>query len=713
MDISLSKLSSESAKSDGSNLNPDAIVFQPNISNTSKSLNPKTKNNNNNNNNKNNNNKKKNKKANENNIKTEEDSTKDSEVKDIKGIIGQKEKSIHKSVSSKENSKKKFPKKKNETEPEHNNTDVIVGTEIENKSHEMDVAIEKPKNPSKPNRKPKINKLKPSSTSSSAAAVVDSSNTALTSTDPSQKGHSSNNNTIFIQSTAAEDNTCIICAKSSVYSAFGSCHHPICSVCALRLRVKQKDKSCVICKAYMETMFVYSTKALSYEKAQAVFRSIDSSCNNNFDVQPGLSIDSPSSLIFYQCGKHLKEIEEIRSYRCPTCRENFPNEKKLFTHLESKHKSYICDICFFNQPFFIQEHTLYSKSELNAHKRHSDTHAHCGFCNLYLYDKTQLYTHLRDTHLTCHHCPARYQFRYYRNMQCLLNHMDQSHFLCKMCNNIDASFQSHTNYAYHTQEVHGKQINRIDLSSFQRQPVKSSNSSTYDYIDLQQDSNDDFDSYRTDSRHNDNSTLLPSSSLSSSSSSYRIPSNMRIAGRITGSGHFKKDESDQALDEYVQSLQKQQQQQHNAKSMKKRSDLSSDFPSLDALSLDTNHHAANSYTTQGQGSLSVVKTPDTIQIMISNLPLHFDIDSIANNLFVPHLLQYKEIKLSKDKVTKSFKGVAYVTIVDKESADFTIHTLHGYEIDGNIIKVEYSTTCKFSNGTSLENPLVELARKKR
>jgi hypothetical protein len=278
-----------------------------------------------------------------------------------------------------------------------------------------------------------------------------------------------------------------------------------------------------------------------------------------------------------------------------------------------------------------------------------------------------------------------------------------------MCGDIDASFQSHTNYAYHMQEVHGKQINRVDLSSFQRQLIQSSNSSTYDYIDLHQDSNA-LDRYGTESRHNDNHpSLLPSSSSSSSSSSsYRIPSNMRIAGRITGSGHFKKDESDQALDEYVQSLQKQQ---HQSKSMKKRSDLSSDFPSLDTLSLDTNNHAENNYTTQA--SSSDIKKTDTIQIMISNLPLHFDIDSIATSLFIAHSLEYKEIKLSKDKTSKSFKGLAYVTLVDKESADFTIHTLHGYEIDGNIIKVEYSSTCKFASSTSLENPLVELARKKR
>ena len=38
------------------------------------------------------------------------------------------------------------------------------------------------------------------------------------------------------------DETCLVCAKTVKFLAVGKCGHPICSLCALRLRLKSKDK---------------------------------------------------------------------------------------------------------------------------------------------------------------------------------------------------------------------------------------------------------------------------------------------------------------------------------------------------------------------------------------------------------------------------------------------------------------------------------------
>lgn len=51
---------------------------------------------------------------------------------------------------------------------------------------------------------------------------------------------------------------CTICSSEDVqYFAMGHCNHPICSLCAMRLRVKSKSHDCAICKASLPVMVVY------------------------------------------------------------------------------------------------------------------------------------------------------------------------------------------------------------------------------------------------------------------------------------------------------------------------------------------------------------------------------------------------------------------------------------------------------------------------
>lgn len=80
-------------------------------------------------------------------------------------------------------------------------------------------------------------------------------------------------------SLASNSEMCLVCADEMVYTAIGACQHPICSICALRIRFKSKDKSCVVCKAHMESMLVYQSSTLEMGDAAHIHTSIIGSVN--------------------------------------------------------------------------------------------------------------------------------------------------------------------------------------------------------------------------------------------------------------------------------------------------------------------------------------------------------------------------------------------------------------------------------------------------
>ena len=55
-----------------------------------------------------------------------------------------------------------------------------------------------------------------------------------------------------------EGELCLLCANTMKCGAIAKCNHPICHICAIRLRVKSKDKHCPICKDESDVVIVYS-----------------------------------------------------------------------------------------------------------------------------------------------------------------------------------------------------------------------------------------------------------------------------------------------------------------------------------------------------------------------------------------------------------------------------------------------------------------------
>lgn len=277
---------------------------------------------------------------------------------------------------------------------------------------------------------------------------------------------------------------CVICADENVnYAATGSCDHPICSLCSLRIRVKSLDTCCPLCKQAMDIVVVYPIK-LTGQKPFASFGiwGIDSPA-------PGLDVDHRARIVFADCKDHFREMDKIRSIVCPLkkCNLRFPSQDVLLKHLNTAHPGQnLCILCLKNRPLFISEHSLMTTGELKKHMSappgaltgaggdKTAGHPLCLFCNEHFFDSQALYLHMKQEHQSCHLCPTSYQFRFYPTIDELRTHLHDEHFVCHLCEKASAngdegpgvfgsSFRSHGEYSSHLQSFHGVRNASVSL----------------------------------------------------------------------------------------------------------------------------------------------------------------------------------------------------------------------------------------------------------
>jgi hypothetical protein len=268
--------------------------------------------------------------------------------------------------------------------------------------------------------------------------------------------------------------SCIICANDAVeFVSVGQCDHVICSLCALRLRVKSQDKTCVVCKQDMEFIVVYSVLAAgrhshsgngngnrgrndqsqsrsqskslkegqgsqkdeedqnsqqiqrgdqshSQGHSQCQLKSFDSFGLFGVDAPvPGVDIDHMSSMLFVDCRAHFLELQKLRSIICPIrkCQEQFPSNTALLKHLSEKHPGFtMCKLCLDFRPLFIPEHQLMSPAQLKKHMN-----APPGSMTGAMGDKT------------AGHAPCLFCNEHFFDAYQLYLHMKQEHQTCHLC----------------------------------------------------------------------------------------------------------------------------------------------------------------------------------------------------------------------------------------------------------------------------------------
>jgi hypothetical protein len=295
-----------------------------------------------------------------------------------------------------------------------------------------------------------------------------------------------------------------------------------------------------------------------------------------------MNSDLQHKIIYVECNEHYRFVEQLRSTACPCvthggqlCNDRFSSNTALLKHMNDKHNGLtICKLCLEFRPLFISEHIVLTPAALKLHNKFGDTtvpskgdsnvmlnvhknklnagHKLCSFCKDYYYDSAMLYTHMQSVHHTCYMCPSNLMFRYYNTIQSLRDHYRSDHMICEICDQnpavheagINVSFKDFREYSGHMREFHG--IAQAQLMNSFRVGVGSNASSSRSsqqggatsgpYIDL--DMGTANPNYSGERQGGAGTGSVGNQDARGGGGGVVIPSNMQIAGRVTGSGRF-------------------------------------------------------------------------------------------------------------------------------------------------------------------------------
>ena len=224
------------------------------------------------------------------------------------------------------------------------------------------------------------------------------------------------------ESVGEGDHTCIICCDPFTFHAVGSCsHRGICHTCCLRMRVFDKQKYCPQCRAEWPKV-IFTKDSTTKEFSDFNTR------NFSFDRQNG---------ILYEDIDLFKSVQELFKYKCKLCKFTARNWNGLKEHTRKAHDRLYCEQCVGHLSKFAHEFALYTKKELQKHRRQGDDmsfkgHAFCKFCNAYFFGPDQLYDHLKKNHFSCHLCENDgIKDVYFSDYPGLEEHFREEHFMCE------------------------------------------------------------------------------------------------------------------------------------------------------------------------------------------------------------------------------------------------------------------------------------------
>lgn len=392
--------------------------------------------------------------------------------------------------------------------------------------------------------------------------------------------------------------SCPICTDSASYFAVGRCNHHVCSLCAVRMRVKSKDTHCAICKEDLDVMVIYHAHSATHnatpgqilDESQLLrpfnsFGLTAADCDVDNGNIPGVQVDHLGGFLFVDCAKHYNEIEMLRAMVCPFkhCKTRFPTIQTLQKHLKEQHKdSQLCTLCVENRPLFVSEHTVMNPKQLMCHFKgeeyveahghqraatsenvHTKGHPQCEFCTERFFDNAALYYHMQRQYFTCHLCPRQHMFRYYIDAAALREHHHRDHIVCSICaaspqlhdSDVAIAFRDAREYSDHMRHVHNAHVSGAAGGASQNKTsFRLGASSTYQsnnpsavrrdkhgrprvtVVDLDMGT---ANPYRAETdAHSGNNARAAVVSRPADAMAAMIPAHMRIAGRVTGAGRF-------------------------------------------------------------------------------------------------------------------------------------------------------------------------------
>ena len=122
---------------------------------------------------------------------------------------------------------------------------------------------------------------------------------------------------------------CVICCVDSPLFGIGRCgHNEVCALCHYKLRVKQNNIACGLCKANNEEIVITDEEQLGFE---------------DFDLDTCIEYSQGS--IYFGSESAKRQFESLISTKCPV--PNCPEHDLELTsvsykkHLRDKHKKYV------------------------------------------------------------------------------------------------------------------------------------------------------------------------------------------------------------------------------------------------------------------------------------------------------------------------------------------------------------------------------------
>ncbi|CAI2731515.1 unnamed protein product [Schistosoma spindalis] len=217
---------------------------------------------------------------------------------------------------------------------------------------------------------------------------------------------------------------CPICHDDIDYFAYGSCNHPTCTKCVLKLRKfgsadEPEFSQCPTCRQNINRVAIMRN-----------FVPFD-----NIDVSL-LRHDSKFDFMFPDVEIEQHYLNMLKSI-CPVCGEEKKSLSALNRHTTLEHQLSYCDLCIRYARLLPCEFVLMKPADLTKHrtwdKNKKKGHPLCDFCHERFYEMEDLITHIRDLHFLCDLCMTTGKFVVFRQQCELLDHYGESHHLCSEC----------------------------------------------------------------------------------------------------------------------------------------------------------------------------------------------------------------------------------------------------------------------------------------
>ncbi|EYB98559.1 hypothetical protein Y032_0130g1539 [Ancylostoma ceylanicum] len=259
---------------------------------------------------------------------------------------------------------------------------------------------------------------------------------------------------------------CTICCKDCDLFGVGSCNHPVCIECAIRIRVLSNNRQCSVCRTNMETLcFIFASNGSGITFAP--LRSLNHPDEDRF----GLRFENADAVTRYE--KYLAHV-------CKLCKSHdgsrleFPTFVALRHHMSSVHQLTYCHICTENIILFSRERKTYTRDGLQRHIRAGDRddkslkgHPSCLFCDQRFFDEEFRYRHLRKEHFFCQFCESegKHMNVFFKDHGELVGHYKEQHFLCEFeeCKAMGIAFSNQIDLNLHKSKEHSNRRAAVGL----------------------------------------------------------------------------------------------------------------------------------------------------------------------------------------------------------------------------------------------------------